>query len=215
MKIGIIGATGKAGTDITREAVNRGHEVVALVRSAEKAASLPSTVTVMEKDAFALTANDLRELDVLVNSFGTAPDTAEQHVELTEQLVGILRDLGEEAPRLLVILGAGSLFSGEDRHRFVEDLRQVPEAQAWISIPENQFRQLQFLETVADVNWTGISPQAMFLPGEATTPKLGTDEIMVAADGESHTTTGTMALAVLDEVENPAHEGVRFTVSDA
>ena len=37
MKIGIIGATGNAGSAIYREASARGHEVVAIVRNEEKA----------------------------------------------------------------------------------------------------------------------------------------------------------------------------------
>jgi uncharacterized protein len=36
MKIGVIGATGKAGSLIVKEAVDRGHEVIAIVRNASK-----------------------------------------------------------------------------------------------------------------------------------------------------------------------------------
>jgi len=36
MKIGVIGATGKAGSLIVKEAVDRGHEVTAIVRNASK-----------------------------------------------------------------------------------------------------------------------------------------------------------------------------------
>ncbi len=36
MKIGIIGATGKAGSRILKEALDRGHEVTAIVRNAAK-----------------------------------------------------------------------------------------------------------------------------------------------------------------------------------
>ena len=35
MKIGIIGASGKVGSLILKEAVNRGHEVTAIVRDAQ------------------------------------------------------------------------------------------------------------------------------------------------------------------------------------
>ena len=36
MKIGIIGANGKAGSRILKEALDRGHEVTAIVRNAAK-----------------------------------------------------------------------------------------------------------------------------------------------------------------------------------
>lgn len=118
------------------------------------------------------------------------------------------------APRLVFILGAGSLTTGEDNHLFVEDIRNIPGADAWISIPENQLKELEFLRSVTDADWVGVSPSAMFTPGEATEPVLGTDRLLHAGDGESHTTTGTMAVAVLDEIEKPAHSRTRFTVSD-
>lgn len=48
MKIGIIGATGKAGSKITQEALNRGHQVTVLVRNADKAKKMfADTVTVI------------------------------------------------------------------------------------------------------------------------------------------------------------------------
>lgn len=68
MKIGIIGATGKAGSRILKEALDRGHEVTAIVRNAAKITE--ENIKVLEKDVFALTSNDLQAFDVVVNAFG-------------------------------------------------------------------------------------------------------------------------------------------------
>lgn len=214
MKIGIIGATGKAGQEIYREAVRRGEETVALVRSADRAREiLGEDVNVVEKDAFELTAEDIADYDAIVNAFSTAPDQAHRHIDLSRQL---MEAAGEESPRLVFILGAGSLTNPATGRPFIEVLREIPDAAAWINVPEQQFKQLEYLRTVGNVNWVGISPQAMFpAEGPATTPKLGGDELLTAADGESHTTAGTMAIAVVDELQNPAHRNTRFTVSDA
>lgn len=215
MRIGIIGATGNAGAAALKEAVRRGHEGVAVVRDPNKAAEmLGADAEVLERDALELTAEDLTTFDVVVNAFATPPDQAHEHIEVAKRLVDAAREL-ETAPRLVFILGAGSLRAGEDQHLFVEDIRQIPGAEAWVAIPENQLKQLEYLRTVDDVDWVGVSPQAEFFPGEATTPVLGKDDIIMAADGESHTTTGTMAVALLDEIEEPRHAKTRFTVSDA
>lgn len=212
MKIGIIAATGKAGRDIFAEAVARGHETTALVRDAGRAAEvLGADATVLEKDAFDLTQAELAAFDVVVNAFGTSPDEAFRHVDLARHLVETVD--GHE-PRLVFILGAGSLRTGEDRHLFVEDIAKTPGAEAWISIPQSQLRQLNYLRDIQGVNWVGVSPGALFEPGPATSPRLGKDELLVDEAGNSHTTTGTMAVAVLDEIEAPAHRNARFTVVD-
>lgn len=213
MKIGIIGATGRSGQAIVAEATKRGHDVVALVRNAAKARELlGADITVIEKDALEIGAEELAGLDAVVNAFSTSPDSAEQHIELSQNLVAAA---GADT-RLVFILGAGSLTNPETGRPFVEVLRGLPDAAAWINIPEQQFKQLEYLRTVEDVQWVGISPQAQYpAEGPATTPKLGTDSLLRAADGQSHTTAGTMAIAIVDEVENPQHRNTRFTVSDA
>jgi uncharacterized protein len=213
MKIGIIGASGNAGRDLFREATKRGHQTTAIVRSAAKAADvLGADAAVLERDAFAIDADDLAAFDVVINAFGTAPHEAYRHVDLAQSLVELA---SETTPRLVFILGAGSLSTGEDNHLFVEDIRNNPGAEEWISIPENQLKELEFLRGVTDVDWVGISPSALFVPGDATAPVLGADQLLFAGDGESHTTTGTMAVAILDEIEKPAHRQTRFTVSDS
>lgn len=212
MKIAIIGAGGKAGSAIYRDALARNHDVTAIVRSIERArAVLGSDVVALEKDSFELTAEDLQEFDAVVNAVAFAPAEGNQHVVLAQHLVSVA---ASGTPRLVFILGAGSLFAGSDRHHFIEDIRQAPGSDEWIAIPENQLKELHYLESVNTADWVGISPQASFIEGGATTPAVGTDEIMFASDGESHTTTGTLAVAILDELENPTRRRVRFTVGD-
>lgn len=213
MKIAIVGATGMAGSAIYQEALRRGHDVTAIGRSAAKAReTLGPGVQVLEKDAFALTREELGRFDVIVNAYATAPALAHLHVDLAARLVALLR--GTDKPRLVFILGAGSLLAGADKHLFVEDIKHFPGSDAWINIPVQQLKQLKFLREVENVDWTGISPSAMFEAGPDKGHKLGGDELLVSGDGRSHVTSGTMAVAVLDEIEKPAHVRRRFTVAD-
>jgi hypothetical protein len=140
------------------------------------------------------------------------PPQAYQHLDLAARLVALLR--GTLTPRLVFILGAGSLTTGENHHLLVEDLRRLPGAEAWIATPENQIKELRFLQCVDDVNWVAVSPSQTFVPGKATGFVLGRDELLVASDGSSHVTTGTMAVAMLNEIERPTHVRERFTVRD-
>lgn len=214
MKITIIGATGMAGSALVAEALRRGHTVTALARSAEKLAQLPANpqLTTKVQDAFALTPEELETADVVIDAFATAPSLAFQHVDLATSLIAKLRTT--TTPRLVFILGAGSLRTGNDQHLFVNDIAKDPNAASFLSIPENQLKELNFLRDVDNVNWVGVSPAADFHPGEATPFLLGDDELLFNADHQSETSAGTMAVAILDEIEQPQHQQTRFTVAN-
>jgi len=216
MKIMIIGATGMTGTALVTEALNRGHQVVALARSTEKLAALPANdnLTTATKDAFTLTREDLQQVDVVVDAFATAPDQAYRHIDLATHLVSALRE--QTTPRLVFILGAGSLLTGEgaDQHLFVKDIEKDPNAASFISVPQNQLKELNFLRDVDNVDWVGVSPAANFHPGPAVPAILGEDELLYNDAHESGTSAGTMAVTILDEIEEPKYRQARFTVAD-
>ncbi|RRK11560.1 NAD-dependent epimerase/dehydratase family protein [Lactiplantibacillus garii] len=214
MKLMIIGATGMAGSAVTTAALKRGHTVLAIGRSAEKLAQLPAhpNLTTQAVDAFNLTSADLQAVDVVVDAMASRPDQAYLHVDLATKLVAALRN--QDHPRLVFILGAGSLTTGEDEHLFVKDIERDPANAAFVAIPQNQLAELIFLRTVKNVDWVGISPAADFHAGAAAPALLGHDQLLVNASGASVTTSGTMAEAVLDEIEQPQHHQTRFTVAN-
>ena len=78
MKIAVIGANGKSGTLVVREAVERGHEITAIMRS-ERPTQAQHTLV---KDVFALTRKNLSGFDAVVDAFGVwAPESLHQHKE--------------------------------------------------------------------------------------------------------------------------------------
>lgn len=213
MKIGIIGGSGKAGRDIFREAVKRGDVPTAIVRDAQKAEGVFGDYgNYLAKDARLLSAADLASFDVVVDSLGTAPSDAVAHLEVAKHLVGLARTM-KDAPRLVFVLGAGSLDVGEGR-RYLDDLYEQPGTASWIAIPEQQARELAFLSGVDDVEWVGVSPSAEFVVGPADRPVLGGDTLLRGPAGASRVSTGTFAVAVLDEIHDPRHRRERFTVRD-
>ncbi len=210
MKLGIIGATGMAGTALYKESVARGHDVTAIVRNKEKAVSLlGSDAKLITKDVFNLTKSDLEGFDVIVNAFATSPDKAYLHLDLAAKLIALFRET--EKPRLFFILGAASLLDQEGK-LFLDTLKTVPDAASWITIPIEAYKALNFLRSIENVNWVGVSPSAEFVAGEATVPVLGKDHLLASADGKSVVTSGTMAVAILNEIENPQFIRTRFTV---
>lgn len=212
-KIGVIGATGNAGSAVFKEAAARGHEVTALVRNASKARGmLGEDIAVIECDAFDLSRDDLASFDVVVDAFATIPEKAYLHVDLAAQLVRYFREA--ESPRLFFILGAGSLKTGDDDHLLVEDIATIPDSGAWIGIPRNQLKELRFLEGADDIQWVGVSPGMTFQAGEAKPLVEGKDRLLHNEKGDSITSSGTIARAIVDEIEEPHHVNERFTVID-
>ena len=212
MKVAIIGASGKAGSLILKEAVERGHEATAIVRNAAKLQN--QQVSVLEKDVFDLKAEDVKEFDVVVNAFGAAPGQEHLHVDAGRVLIEAMK--GAPQTRLIVVGGAGSLFADEAKTIRVMDTPDFPKE--YYPTALNQGKNLADLQKATDIQWTFISPAAFFNPeGKRTGAyQKGKDHIMVNAQGQSYVSYADFAIALLDEIENPQHINERFTlVSEA
>lgn len=210
MKIGVIGATGHAGSAIVNEALSRGHQVTAIVRNAAKAEKMfGDKVTVIQKDAMAITKADLTPFDVVVDSFATR-DAAYRHLDLATRLVSELR--GDDHTRVFFILGASSLL--DHGKRVIDQVLAANKGADWVQTPQQQWHEYQFLQWVDNVNWTAMSPQFEFKVGPRSAYQLGKDELLHNNEGKSTVTTGNFAAAMLDEIEHPNHIRSRFTVCD-
>ncbi|USG63752.1 NAD(P)-dependent oxidoreductase [Brevibacillus ruminantium] len=209
MKIGVIGATGKAGSLIAKEAIERGHEVTAIVRNASKLTE--SRVAVLEKDVFQLTSDDLKAFDVVVNAFGAAPGSEQLHVEAGRVLIEALK--GAPSTRLVVVGGAGSLFVDEAKTIRVMETPDFPKE--YLATAQNQGKNLEDLQQSTGIHWTFVSPSAFFDPqGKRTgSYQKGKDHLLVNTKGQSYVSYADFAIAVLDEIEKPQHKNERFTVS--
>lgn len=208
MKIGIIGATGKAGHKILTEAVSRGHEVTAIVRNAAKLTD--KSVAILEKDVFDLTTADIKGFDVVVNAFGAPIGKETLHVEVGRHLIEIFKDAKET--KLFVVGGAGSLFVNPEKTVRVIETPDFPEI--FKATASNQAQNLLDLQA-SSITWTFLSPSAFFDPEGPRTGKYiaGQDHLLVNEQGESYVSYADFAIAVLDEIESPKHINERFTVA--
>jgi putative NADH-flavin reductase len=212
MKIGIIGATGKAGSLIVKEASDRGHEVTAIVRNAAKLTE--ENAVALEKDIFDLQADDLQQFDVVVNAFGAPAGQENLHVDAGKVLIEAAK--GAPDTRIIVVGGAGSLFVDEAKSIRVIDTPDFPKE--YFATASNQGQNLEDLQKTSGIKWTFISPAAFFNPeGKRTgSYKKGKDNLIVNSKGNSYVSYADYAIAVLDEIEKPQHINERFTlVSEA
>lgn len=162
MKIAVVCANGKAGKLIVQEAVDRGHEVTAVVRGENKTAAQH----VIQKDLFGLTSDDLAGFDVVVDAFGAwTPETLPQHATSLKHLCDVLS--GTDA-RLIVVGGAGSLFVNPEHTATVAEGPEFPEAFKPLAAAMGEA--LGELRERDDVRWTYISPAGDF---QADGPRTG------------------------------------------
>lgn len=206
MKLAVICANGRAGRQIVKEAVDRGLDVTAVVREENKTAAKRA----IRKDLFALTSDDLKEFDVVIDAFGAwTEDTLPLHSTSLKHLCDILS--GTDT-RLLVVGGAGSLYIDAAHTTQVMDGPDFPDVFKPLAI--HMGKALDELRQRGDVQWTYISPAGDFqAEGERTGRYLpGGEELTLNSRGESVISYADYAIAMVDEAVKGHHLQQRISV---
>lgn len=214
-KIALFGANGTIGSRVLREALDRGHQVTAVVRDPAKLTEQHPNLTVTTGDVLdpQSVAAVAQGQDVVVSAVGggDGPGHIATIKPAAESLVAGLRTLGDAAPRLITVGGAGSLRTPDGKQ--VWDAEGLPEF--LLQIMHAHGDALDFYRTVTDVRWTNLSPAGLIEPGERTgTYRTGLDDLVVDENGKSRISVEDYAVALVDEIEEPRHIGERFTVAD-
>lgn len=206
MKIAVVCANGKAGQIITKEAVDRGIDVTAVVRSENKSAAK----NVIKKDLFDLTSEDLKGFDAVIDAFGAwTEDTLPLHSTSLKHLCDIL---SKTDTRLLVVGGAGSLYVNKEHTVCVSDGPDFPEV--FKPLAGAMAKALGELRERKDVKWTYLSPAGDFRADGERTGKyiLGGEELTLNSKGESVISYADYAIAMVDEAEKGGNIQKRISV---
>lgn len=204
MKILVLGSTGMLGSRIVSELEHRGHQVTRGVRPGSGAPGTEVDPRVPASVAAAAAGHD-----AVVNALGrgTTGD-----VRVAAEAAGPLLTGLDAAgcPRLLVVGGAGSLLDRDGRR--VVDGPEFPDE--WKPASQAQIDALDaYRRYDGPVEWTYLSPSDLIEPGSRTGRiELGGDHLLRGEDGTSYVSAEDYAVALVDELENPAHPRRRFTV---
>lgn len=212
-KVLIIGASGFIGAAILKEALNRGHQVVAAVRNPEKIAVKHPNLKVVKADAS--TAETVAELgkgmDAIISAYNPGwsnPNIYEETLKVYPAILKGAKDSGVK--RLLCVGGAGTLFCAPNLR--VVDAGVIPDTIMPAVRSLGEFY-LNTLVNEKEIDWIFFSPAGHIASGERTTNfRLGKDDLIVDGNGESHISVEDYALAMIDELENEAHHFERFTI---
>ena len=209
----LIGATGFVGSAVLNELVERGHKVTAVVRNVEKIAKNDLVTAVKEDVANVEAIAKLAEgKDAIISAYNPGwmnPEIATLIIENYPKILEAAKKSGVE--RLLIVGGAGTLFCAPGLR--VVDSGAIPEEIMGGVRPLGDFY-LNTLMNENDIDWIFFSPAGVFdQEGKKTgNYRLGKDDLIVDAEGNSHISVQDYADAMVNELEKPAHHKERFTI---
>ena len=209
----LIGASGFVGTAILSELLNRGNKVTAIVRNPDKISISNSNLSVVKADV-----SDVESIakvsegkDAIISAYNpgwTNPNIYEDTLKNYPLILQAAKQSGVK--RLLIVGGAGTLFCAPGLR--VVDSGAIPESIMGGVKSLGEFY-LNTLMNEHDIDWVFFSPAGTLEPGERTGKfRLGKDDLIVDADGKSHISVEDYAVAMVDELEKPAHHQERFTI---
>lgn len=201
MKVAVLGASGRAGSEITRELSDRGHQVLAIARKPEAIAQLPGVIARAGDASDPAALVDLiRPADAVISAL---------HFDVpAATLLSALKQAG--VPRLLVTGGAASLEVAPGVR--VIDAPDFPEE--WKGAALGGIAFLDDLRAETGIDWAYFSPAALLFQGPRLgTYRPGTDQLLTDANGESKISFADYAIAMVDELEQHRHSRARFTAA--
>lgn len=211
MKIAVIGATGFVGSAILQEALQRGHEVTAIVRHPEKVTPHPKLrphKADVQKEGEV--TQSVAGHDAVISAFNpgwTNPNIYDVQVRGTRAIIDGVKKAGVK--RLLFVGGAGSLEVKPGVQSV--DLPEFPVEYKQGALATREA--LNLLRNEPSLDWSFLSPSADLFPGQRTGKfRLGTDQLLADTQGKSRISVEDYATAMIDEVEKPKHIRRRFTV---
>ena len=220
LDIVIYGATGAVGSNAVREALERGHHVIAVSRNPASVEMQHANLSIVKGDLLdeASVARTVAGKDVVILSVrgvigdSGSPESALQFIA-AETLVDVLFRIGDSAPRLIHVGGSGSL-EVEPGVVFAEKLPTI-------LLPKNleveilgQILTLEFYNKVDDVIWTYITPPMNFTNGPRTGVfRIGGDQAIKDDRGRTRLSRADFAVALIDEAEQSKYPRKRISVA--
>jgi len=210
MKIAVFGASGRIGSRIVNEALNRDLDVTAVVRHPENYTNIHSHLKVAKADLFKTQDVETGAFnhDAVVCAYnythGASPSS---FIEVATPLINGVKQA--HVKRLIIVGGAGSLEVSPGVQ--LVDTPDFPEAYKPAALAHREA--LKIYQQERELEWTYVSPAAEIEPGERTGNfRTGTNQLITDEHGRSFISMEDFAVAIVDEILNPRHIRERFTV---
>lgn len=214
MKIAIIGATGFAGSKLVKEAADRGLQVTAIARNAEKTETGNINKVSVDVNNVDELSEALKGHDTVISAYNagwTNPNIYEDFLAGSRAIQEASKRAGVK--RLIVIGGAGSLYTAENQ-QLVDTEGFPPEIKPGALAARDY---LNILKEEKELDWAFFSPAIEMHPGITTGRtgkyRLGKDHPVVDENNVSKLSAEDVAVVLIDEAQHPKHHHQRFTAA--
>jgi len=214
MKIAIIGATGFVGSNLVKEAVNRGSKVTAIARNADKITDEKVNRVSVDVNNETALFEALQGHDVVISAFNagwTNPNLYDDFLSGSKAIQQAVKKSGVK--RMIVVGGAGSLYANENQQ--LVDTPDFPENIKPGATAARDY--LNILKEEKELDWAFFSPAIKMHPGvtigRTGKYRLGKDHPVFDENNVSKLSPEDVAVVLLDEVEQPKHHQERFTAA--
>ncbi len=198
MRLAVFGATGRIGRHVVAQALNAGHEVVALVRDPARLGPEPGRLRVVAGDArdFDRVLETVRDADAVVCALGprrNTPADEEGHVAAVRNILEAMSRAGVR--RLVTVLGAAVDLPGDRK-----GLRD--KVAGWLvrkfarHIYRAKVRELELLRAYPEIEWVAVRPP-LVVPG----PPTGSYKVRLDRPPGQRVTAGDVADFMLKQLE--------------
>jgi putative NADH-flavin reductase len=220
LKILVYGASGKVGTHVVEEALNRSHYVTAVSRDPTRITRRDPHLSVVKGNILdpVRVAGLVEGQDVVIISvrgvIGKSGDPEETVSRIgVETVVDALRAEGENAARLILVGGSGTLEVAPGR-LYADTLPKLFIPKKLETEIAGQVLALGYLRTVDDVDWCYATPPKNFTNGKRTGKfRIGGDQVLKDKWGRSRVSRADFAVALIDEAETNAHPRQRISIA--
>jgi len=216
MKVALIGASGFVGSAILKEALDRGHEVTAIVRNPENITLQHDHLHIIKADILDTdqVAKAVAGTDAVISAYNPGwsnPDIYEEFLKGSRSIQAGTKAAGVK--RYIVIGGAGSLEVAPGVQAV-----DTPDFPAAIKPGATAARDYQgIIKEETELDWTFFSPAFEMHQGTSGVRtgayRTGLDTPVFNEEGRSILSVEDLALVIIDELETPKHIKQRFTAA--
>lgn len=210
MKVAVLGATGRIGSQIALEAHSRGHDVTGVSRGLNSAE--PSSLFRMQyANLFdhQVLSDVFQGHDAIISAYRGPPQGGPTVADAAPKVIQAARDIGIK--RLIFVGGAGALEVRPGVRLY--ETESFPALLKPVSLAH--LAVVDMLSNTPDLSWTVFSPAAEIGPGDKKGGFRVSERLIKNDAGKSTISYADFAVAVINELEDGLRIGELITAAYA